>query len=251
MMGTSVRMRHGPRYSEQEARSAVAAARSYTETLRALGMRPAGGNHATLRKYLDLWNIPVDHFDPYAAPREARRHDPIPLGDVLAPNSTYSRRNLKKRLYASGLKERRCEMCGQGESWQGRQMSLILDHINGVATDNRLPNLRIVCPNCAATLDTHCGKNLRILRQCDHCGRTFRPKGRRQRHCSRQCGGRSQAGQAAAKERRGVDRPLYEQLLREVVELGYCGAGRRYGVSDNAIRKWIKCYERERARNAA
>ena len=39
-------------------------------------------------------------------------------------------------------------------------MALILDHINGVATDNRLENLQIVCPNCAATLDTHCGRNL-------------------------------------------------------------------------------------------
>lgn len=50
-------------------------------------------------------------------------------------------------------------MCGQGEEWNGKKMSLILDHINGVHNDNRLENLRIVCPNCNATLDTHCGKN--------------------------------------------------------------------------------------------
>ena len=49
---------------------------------------------------------------------------------------------------------RRCELCGQTESWRGRTMALILDHVNGVPTDNRLENLRIVCPNCAATLDT-------------------------------------------------------------------------------------------------
>jgi hypothetical protein len=38
-------------------------------------------------------------------------------------------------------------------------LSLILDHINGVNNDNRIENIRIVCPNCNATLDTHCGKN--------------------------------------------------------------------------------------------
>jgi hypothetical protein len=40
-------------------------------------------------------------------------------------------------------------------------MSLIIDHINGVGDDNRLENLQIVCPNCAATLDTHCGRKNR------------------------------------------------------------------------------------------
>lgn len=51
--------------------------------------------------------------------------------------------------------------CGQGEEWMGKKMSLILDHINGVHDDNRIQNLRIVCPNCNATLDTHCGKNVK------------------------------------------------------------------------------------------
>ena len=53
-----------PRYSESEARQAVADSMSYAEALRRLGMRPAGGNHLTLRKYVRLWGIAVDHFDP-------------------------------------------------------------------------------------------------------------------------------------------------------------------------------------------
>ena len=58
-------------------------------------------------------------------------------------------------------------------------MALILDHINGVADDNRLENLQIVCPNCAATLDTHCGRaNRRPLEEypCERCGTAFRPR---------------------------------------------------------------------------
>jgi transposase-like protein len=45
---------------------------------------------------------------------------------------------------------------------------------------------------------------------------------------------------------RRVMRPPYEQLLSEVEELGWSAVGRRYGVSDNAVRKWVRGYERER-----
>lgn len=58
------------------------------------------------------------------------------------------------------MKQPICEKCGQDENWYGEHMSLILDHINGVNDDHRLENLRIVCPNCNATLPTHCGKNV-------------------------------------------------------------------------------------------
>ncbi len=151
-----------PRYSEKEARAAVAVSLSYSEVLRRLGMRPAGGNHALLRKWVDeIWKIPTDHFDPGAAANKNLHKSAKPLAEILIKGSSYSRGKIKQRLFEAGLKRRVCEMCGQGETWRGRRMSLILDHINGVPDDNRLDNLRIVCPNCAATLDTHCGRKNR------------------------------------------------------------------------------------------
>ena len=243
-----------PRYSEAEARAAIAASLTYTEALRRLGVRAAGGNPRTLRKYAEqVWRIPVDHFDPDRVRAAAPRREPTPWSEVLVENSTYSRGTLKKRLLAEGLKQARCELCGQGETWRGRQMSLILDHINGVANDHRLENLQIVCPNCAATLDTHCGKaNRRVLqpRACPQCGDTFRPRFKQQRYCSRACGQRYIRG-LPRPERRKVERPPHTHLIREVSAMGYLGTGRRYGVSDVAIRKWLRQYERERERDAA
>jgi hypothetical protein len=143
-----------PRYSEEKARVAIAESTSWSEALRKLGMRPAGRNWKTLERYAgEVWGIPTDHFD--HRPRQTTRHYARPLGEILVEHSTYDRGSLKRRLYAEEIKLRRCELCGQGEEWRGRRMSLILDHINGVATDNRLENLQIVCPNCAATLETH------------------------------------------------------------------------------------------------
>jgi len=123
-------------------------------------MRAAGGNHLTLQKYVEIWGIPTDHFDPLFAQRRQLRREPRPLEEILVENSTYSRGSLKRRLYATGLKQRNCELCGQGEEWQGRRMALILDHINGVANDNRLENLELLCPNCHAFTPTYRGRNI-------------------------------------------------------------------------------------------
>lgn len=133
-------------------------------------------------------------------------------------------------------------------------MALILDHINGIADDNRLENLQSVCPNCAATLDTHCGRQNRLEhdpRTCPHCGGGFQPAYASQRYCSRDCGSRGKGDGRARPGRRKVSRPPYAHLIREVRALGFAGTGRRYGVSDNAIRKWLHQYERERARKSS
>jgi transposase-like protein len=246
-----------PRYSESQARCAVAASSSYAETLRRLGLCETGGNWRTLRIWIERWSIANSHFDSRAAQRQGLIRRPQPLDEILVEGSTYSRSHLKDRLYGEGLKERRCEICGQSENWNGGRMALILDHVNGVRDDHRIENLRIVCPNCAATFATHCGRKNHLLvedRACLLCGRRFRPRFRRQRYCSRACGTRApKPSRGVAKpERRRVERPTHQQLLREIAETSYLAVGRKYGVSDNAIRKWVRQYEREAAaRDAA
>jgi hypothetical protein len=238
-----------PRYTEQAAREAVSSSLSYSEALRKLGLRPVGGNHRLFREYVDrIWQIPTDHFDAVAARLAgARSQRPVALEEVLVEGSNYSRKKLKQRLYETGLKEPRCELCGQDEWWNGTRISLILDHMNGVPDDNRLINLRIVCPNCNATLDTHCGRKNRIPpspRDCALCGTAFIPKYERHRYCSRECGQRHNTRNREPKpEIRKVPRPSYDQLKADLASTSFVAVGRKYGVTDNAIRKWIRWYE--------
>src|SRR3954454_7903507 len=212
-------MAGGGWFTEDEVRAAVADSRSYAGVLRRLGLRAAGANHRTVRKYVeDVWRIPIDHFDRRRGQAGAGPGRAIPLAEVLVEGSTYHRGHLKRRLLAGGLKRPECEMCGQGELWRGRRMALVLDHINGVHDDHRLENLRLLCPNCNATLDTHCGKHKTRKhhdRACPTCGETVRPTngGRRSGWTSR--AGRGEASRRAKLAQRRFERPPYEQLVAE------------------------------------
>ena len=99
-------MSRAVRFSKQGAEEAVLGARSYSEALRSLGLRLAGGNHATLKKYTELWGISTDHFDPTWANRGRGRRTRIPLDEILVERSTYTRSHLKERLFEEGLRQR-------------------------------------------------------------------------------------------------------------------------------------------------
>jgi hypothetical protein len=111
-------------------------------------------------------------------------------------------------------------------------MVLILDHVNGVYDDHRLENLRLVCANCNATLDTHCGRTNRlpqVERACLQAGAPLFPRSERHRCCSRACGQRAPRRRGPQPAARRVQRAPYDQLLREIDELGSLGVGASTG----------------------
>jgi transposase len=232
-------------YTEDQARAAVEASLSWAESLRRLGLCSTGGAWRVLKKHAANWGIATDHFLPQGRPRSADRT----LDELLVEHSPVRGSNLKARLFREGLKSHECEMCGQGEDWNGARMSLILDHINGVSDDNRLENLRTVCPNCNATLETHCGRKTRkprpAPRPCVRCGLEYSPNYPSQRYCSRACGVHHGGLRGPRPELRLVARPPAEALTALVTDNGYEAVGRLFGVSGNAIRKWFEEYDRD------
>jgi 5-methylcytosine-specific restriction endonuclease McrA len=81
------------------------------------------------------------------------------LADLLVSGSQANSDRLRRRLIRSGIKNALCEICGNTE-WNGQPISLELDHVNGKSNDNRLENLRILCPNCHAQTETYRGRNI-------------------------------------------------------------------------------------------
>jgi 5-methylcytosine-specific restriction endonuclease McrA len=103
------------------------------------------------------WNDAVRRGAVSARPRA------IPLDDLLASGRIRNRGNLKARILAAGLKDGSCEECGLTE-WRGRPLSMALHHVNGDGSDNRLDNLRLLCPNCHSQTENFAGKGVRRLR---------------------------------------------------------------------------------------
>lgn len=235
-------------WTEEQLTQAVASSTHITDVLRKLNLCNSG-NRANIKKYIEKFGIDTSHFET-GTERQNRLNNALgkrraaSLDEILIKGSYYNRFHLKIRLFNAGLKKRVCELCGQNEMWQGKKISLILDHVNGDRTDNRIENLRIVCPNCGAALPTHAGRNIKrhkTIKSCPICGKEARSSNHT--YCSPECA--KKAGSKPRFEKRKVVRPPMEVLLRETKELGFVATGKKYGVTDNSVRKWVKRYKWE------
>jgi hypothetical protein len=126
-----------------------------------LGLAQAGGNYSSIKSEIRRLNVDVAHFRGQGwKRRDARPAVPArPLAELLRPGTQVQSYKLKRRLLTAKLKEPKCECCGL-ESWLDRPIPLELDHINGDIADNRLENLRVLCPNCHALTSTYRGRKL-------------------------------------------------------------------------------------------
>lgn len=253
----------GIKYTKELLQEVVKDAYSYAMVLRKLNLRPAGGNYRLLKARLTDFGIDISHFKGHGwsmgltiessdSVRKAVLRKMIPDSEVFTRDSRYfSTCQLKKRLVKLGMVEK-CAVCGIS-SWQGTILKLHLDHIDGDPTNNEITNLRLLCPNCHSQTETYTGKNIKNTTKgvrkhesyvrvynkddlivethpCKSCGKEI---GLGRKHCSQEC---------AKLSARKSQRPPRETLLSEITSMSLLAVGRKYGVSDNSIRKWCEAY---------
>ncbi len=148
-------------WTVEQLKNAVKNSTSYRQVLSKLNLREAGGNYDQLKKYTRELDLNTTHFTGMAWNKGLRGiGKPIrSLEEVLTKNCTYQSHMLKNRLFKSNIKEQRCELCGWAQRTFDGRLPLELDHVNGDRHDNRLDNLRILCPNCHSLQPTHRGMN--------------------------------------------------------------------------------------------
>ena len=126
-----------------------------------LGIKSHGAAHRSFKTRVKELNLNTDHFIGQAHLR-GKTHGwapKQPLDQILVEDSKYANSTcLKRRLIKSNLLQYKCYRCNI-DTWCNELITLQLDHINGINNDNRIENLRLLCPNCHSLTPTFAGKN--------------------------------------------------------------------------------------------
>ncbi|MBU4348324.1 HNH endonuclease [Patescibacteria group bacterium] len=144
----------------EQLKKAAEQSTSFCGVLRILKLRDAGGNYVQIKKYIQENLIDISHFKGRAWNKGLKGiyKRRIPLEKILVKNSNYQSFKLKKRLFDENIKKPYCEECNWDKKSENGYLPLELDHINGDCHDNRVENLRVLCPNCHSLKSTHRGR---------------------------------------------------------------------------------------------
>ncbi|AHD19228.1 HNH endonuclease [Rhodococcus pyridinivorans SB3094] len=153
------------KYTEEMLQEAVRNCINFAEVMRYFGLEPNGGHHTHLSRRIRALGIDTSHFTGRPRTTERRPYVRHEWQDLLIEKQRGSRRTkpdqLRRALVEYG-RPYRCSRCGTEPEWNGRPLTLHVDHIDGNPNDSRPENLRFLCPNCHSQTPTWAGRNVQL-----------------------------------------------------------------------------------------
>jgi len=250
---------------DQTFTEAVQTSFSVAETLRRLGLDISGGNYKSTYLRVRRLGINTGHWLGKGSNRGrvGKSNPQFSLPEILIENSTYSSgSHLKKRLIREGLLQNKCQVCGIHQ-WMGSNLSLQLDQINGKNSDNRIENLRLLCPNCHSQTPTFAGRKLKqpdnkcrcgitIQRSSKSCGKCHIPTKKRAKNPRKSPSYRCACGQEKSRKSRHckvcadaishkhkIHWPDVATLLSMLSQSSFVQVAKTLGVSDTGLKKHL------------
>jgi len=248
------------KYTKELLEIAVAKSESTAGVLRTLGIKLSGSSQCYIGKLIKHYQIDTSHFKNPKSFLCGGGNNKLKWQDILICRKSGGREHafrLRRALIESG-REYKCEgkSCLVKNDWLGQEIKLQVNHKNGDWLNNSPDNLEFLCPNChSQTLNWSGskGKTTITSRKTTWIPRSQKKKQKIKPKIGNVCAKctnplkhkeASYCNKCWKIVSRTVERPPYEQLLKEIQESNFCAVGRKYGVSDTAVRKWIKYYEK-------
>lgn len=216
--------------TKEELQTIINESTTFAEVMKKLGYTANRGNsYMALRKYLSALDIDITKFK-----KPCNSHPSYTIEEILVKDTPYTNMSsLKKRLLENKLLEYKCSCCGIKE-WQNSPLVLQLDHINGDNRDNRIENLRLLCPNCHSQTKTFCRSTKeRIIPKkfCSICNKEIY-------HYSKYNLCHSCYIQEKKKNSKCPEKDILEKDL--IIFKTLKGMATKYNVTSGTIKEWLK-----------
>lgn len=225
------------KYSKEKLEIAISGAKSISDVVKNLGMNVNTGNRRTVKYLAKLYELELPIWNPSDSTKRAVESITIPDEDWFQKNTKRHGQRSKQRLIKMGLVDQ-CVECGIGPEWNGKHITLQLDHIDGDKFNNLRDNLRILCPNCHSQTHTFGSSSLgsksgvskrQRYSYCVDCNRETHKNAAR---CS-SCEYVRRVGKTKIKY------PEIDKLVLMIKNSSFSAVSRDLGCSDNAIRKHL------------
>lgn len=149
--------------SDEQFVSLIKNSTNISEVLFKLGYSVKGNSwgFSQIRRRMDDLELDMSSFKGKSTVLKLNKSRSLSEKDLFKENCKHNRNNLRRYIIKNNILPYKCAMCGITE-WNGKTLSLELDHINGINNDNRLENLRFLCPNCHSQTTTYGSRNQQL-----------------------------------------------------------------------------------------